>query len=222
MKKSADLPPPPDDYYLEIESHFAQRRETPFTFSARDWALIREWKESGIPLSIVVEAIDSCFDKRQEASRRRTISSLSYCRHAVKELWDERRELQIGAEGTVPELAPSSGVEALASSLEQSAQESSEPKVRDRIAQAAERVSALTSRSVPEIENELIEIEEKLYEDLERLLPSEIRQGIDERLARSLRDVEFRDEATRARTRHANLRRIVRSELGLPRLSLFG
>ncbi|MBW3671756.1 MAG: hypothetical protein KY432_08815 [Acidobacteria bacterium] len=222
MTKSADLPPPPDDYYLEIESHFARRRGTPFVFSARDWALIREWKESGVPLSIVVEAIDSCFDKRQESSRRRTISSLSYCRHAVTELWDERRELQIGAGGTVPELAPSAGVESLASALEQSARDSGESRVRERIAAAAERISSLRSRSVPEIETELIEIEEKLYEDLERLLPERLRRAIEQRLEKSMRDVEFRDELTRARTRDANLRRIVRGELGLPRLSLFG
>lgn len=222
MTKSADLPPPPDDYYLEIESHFAHRRGTPFVFSARDWTLIRQWKDSGIPLSIVIEAIDSCFDKREESSRRRTISSLSYCRHAVKELWEERRELQVGAEGTVPESSPAEGVQALARALEESAGEIRHEPVRDRIAEVARRVADLTTRTVPEIENELIEIEERLYEDLETLLPAALRTAIEERVEKSLRDVEFRDDATRTRTRQASLRRIVRGELGLPRLSLFG
>ena len=222
MTKSADLPPPPDDYYLEIESHFAHRRGTPFVFSARDWTLIRQWKDSGVPLSIVIEAIDSCFDRQKESPRRRTISSLSYCRHAVKELWDERRELQVGAEGTVPESSPAAGVQALASLLEERAREVSHEAVRDRIAEAARRVASLTTRTVPEIENELIEIEERLYADLETLVPPELRTSIEARVEKSLRDVEFRDDATRNRTRQANLRRIVRGELGLPRLSLFG
>ncbi len=222
MTKSADLPPPPDDYYLEIESHFSDRRGTPFIFSARDWALIREWKESGIPLSIVIEAIDSCFDKRAETARRRTISSLSYCRHAVKDLWAERRELQVGAEGSVPEQAPAAGLEALASAIEQSAREASDTSVGDRLAKAAAAVGGMRGKSVPEIENALIEIEEKLYEDLDVLLPPETRQSIDEKLARSLSEAEFRDDATRERTRQANLRRILRRELALPRLSLFG
>lgn len=222
MTKSADLPPPPDDYYLEIESHFASRRGTPFVFSARDWTLIRQWKESGIPLSIVIEAIDSCFDKREDSPRKRTISSLSYCRHAVKELWDERRELQIGAEKSVPELAPAAGLHELASVLEQRASEIEFERARECILSTAATVAALRSRTVPEIETALIEIEETLYAELEGLLPDSTRQAISERVETSIRDVEFRDEATRSRTRAANLRRILRNELGLPRLSLFG
>src|SRR5436853_5501972 len=93
--------PAADDYFLEIESHFAMRRGTPFILSAKDWALMKTWAEGGIPLPVVIEAIDTVFEKAAE--RKKIVNSLSYCRHAVKELWSERKELQVGASGTVPE-----------------------------------------------------------------------------------------------------------------------
>ena len=222
MTRSADLPPPPDEYFLEIESHFAARRGTPAIFSARDWALVREWKESGVPLSIVIEAIDRCFDQRAETPRRRTISSLAYCRHAVNELWDERRDLQVGADATVPELSAGESLESLAGELRDRAAAMEDETLRVRIERAADEVARLDEKSVPEIENALIAIEEKLYEDLTELVSGKVRESIDEKLSRSLLDVRFRDAETRSRTLEANRRRILRTEIGLPRLSLFG
>ena len=222
MSKSADLPPPPDDYFLEIESHFADRRGTPSVFSARDWALIRDWKEAGIPLSVVIEAIDQCFDKREESPRKRTISSLAYCRHAVRELWDERKDLQVGAEGTVPELSAPEGVAGLAKRLRARATELRPEALSKRLEEAANEVESLEKRSVPEIETALIEIEERLYGEVEGLLSEQSKTSIEKKLESSLSGVDFRDEETRARTLDANRRRILRAELGLPRLSLFG
>ena len=84
---------PDDDYFLEIEAHFAQRRGTPFILSAKDWALMRKWADESIPLPVVIEAIDGVFEKNETSGRRKIISSLSYCRHAVKEWrWERRAE----------------------------------------------------------------------------------------------------------------------------------
>ena len=91
------------EYFTEIESHFAMRRGTPFILNAKDWALMKSWSDEGIPLPVVIEAIDSVFDKNEEKGNKKTINALSYCKHAVKELWQERKELQIGAEGVTPE-----------------------------------------------------------------------------------------------------------------------
>src|ERR671935_1782558 len=93
MKNCSISRMPSEDYYLEIEAHFAHRRQTPFILSAKDWALMRKWHDEGIPLPVVIEAIDSVFEKNETSGRRKVISSLSYCRHAVKEMWNERREL---------------------------------------------------------------------------------------------------------------------------------
>src|SRR5215813_11999711 len=82
------------------------RRGTPFILSAKDWALMKKWHGEGVPLPVVIEAIDSVFEKNETSGRKKVISSLSYCKHAVKELWDERKELSVGEEGTTPEVAP--------------------------------------------------------------------------------------------------------------------
>src|SRR2546423_12146646 len=109
-----------DDYFLEVEAHFAHLRNTPFILSAKDWALMQRWRDEGIPLSIVIEAIDSVFEKNETSGRRKVISSLSYCRHAVKELWDERRNLYVGGSEQTPESAPAAVLEDLARRLETS------------------------------------------------------------------------------------------------------
>lgn len=218
MTKSADLPPPPDEYFLEIEAHFAARRGTQFLFSAKDWALIRKWKEEGIPLAIVLEAIDSCFEKRQKSGRKRVVSSLSYCRHAVQEIWDERRDLHVGTEQPMPEVSPEKRVAEL--SIEVDAVADADARVMGRIRKAAAEIRELEGKTVPQIEEALITIEEVLLEDLYQLLPAERRGAVEQKLERSIEGARFRDEQTADRTRRANLRRILRSELGLPRLTL--
>jgi len=189
-----------DEYFLEIEAHFAFRRQTPFILSAKDWVLMQRWRAEGIPLPIVIEAIDTVFDKNETSGRRRVISSLSYCRHAVKELWDARRDLYVGGSETTPEASPEARLEELAQRLE-------EP--------FASRVRDLASeRSVPRIEERLMEIERELIESL--ATPQDI-----EALRLEV-DVSKLDPKIRARTEEANLRRRIREKFNLPRLTLFG
>jgi hypothetical protein len=188
------------DYFLEIEAHFAQRRGTPFVLNAKDWVLMKSWSDDGIPLPVVIEAIDSVFDK-QEAKKRK-VNGLSYCKHAVKELWDERRELLIGGQENSPEEEVVPRLAALAEVLQPVAPE------------FAVRVRELVSeKSVPRIEERLMELEHEL---IESLLPQaeELRTE-----ARAL--TSGADEKTRARTEEAHLRRLVRERFALPRLTLF-
>ncbi|MEO8216312.1 MAG: hypothetical protein ABI718_04445 [Acidobacteriota bacterium] len=217
-----DRPPEPgDDFFLEIESHFAFRRGTPFVLSAKDWALMKSWQDDGVPLPVVLEAIDQCFDKRQETSRRRTISSLSYCRHAVAELWDERRDLHIGGSETVPEESSAERLEALALDLEQSQPGSA--TLHARLGKAALAVRELTKgRSVPRMEQELIDIERELLQDLLVLLPPTEGEQLQNEVGRILSGFVNLDETTIQKTREANLYRLLRKRLGIPRLSLFG
>jgi len=190
----------PEDYFTEIESHFARRRGTPFILNAKDWALMKSWSDEGIPLSVVIEAIDSVFDKQEAKGKK--VNGLGYCRHAVKEMWDERRELQVGGDTASPEEDVGPRLDALASAIEPV-----EPAF-------AERVRGLASeKSVPRIEEKLIELEEELIEFLVPRAPA-LRDE-----AKSL--AVGADEKTRARTEAAHLRRLVREQFGLPRLTLF-
>lgn len=199
-----------DDYFLEIEGHFAVRRGTPFILSAKDWVLMKKWREDGVPLPIVIEAIDSVFEKNETSGRRKVISSLSYCRHAVKELWSERQDLYTGAAGAIPESEPRALLDDLATRIAAIA----------IAAPFADRIRALASeKSVPAIENGLLALEGELIESIVAAAPGEIaaiRAEVADSLARSPVD-----EKSRARTEEANLRRLIRERFGLPRLTLF-
>ena len=195
-------------YFEDIEAHFAARRGTPFILSAKDWVLMKSWHDEGVPLPVVIEAIDSVFEKNETSGRQKKINSLSYCRHAVKELWKERKEMLVGAAGETPEAAPGPLLDALALQLE------GVPAV----AAFAPRVRELAGeKSVPRIEEKLMELEREL---LDAVIAAEDVAAIRAEIAASLAGAKL-DDKTRARTEEANLRRLVRERFGLPRLTLF-
>ena len=219
----AESSPEQDDYFLEIESHFAEQRGTPFVFSSRDWALMKAWKDEGIPLSIVIEAMDDCFEKRSKAPRKRVISSLSYCRHAVAEMWDERKNLHVGDGDSMPETQALTRLTELVETLRLAAAALGESPMGDHVLIAAERIRTIRpDDSTRRIEEMLIEIEEQLITATENAFPAAKLRAIQEELSRQLADFQFPDDETRERTRKANLRRRLREELSIPRLSLFG
>jgi len=189
------------DYFAEIESHFASKRGTTFVLNAKDWALMKEWHEAGVPLPVVIEAIDTVFEKAAE--RKKVVNSIHYCKHAVKELWDERRELTVGEGSSTPEASSSEALEALAAQLPAPF----DARVRELAAE----------KSVPRIEEKLIELERELIETLLASLSEEERAAIRSAVALP----SGVDEKTRARTEEANLRRAVRERFELPRLTLF-
>lgn len=201
------------DYYLEIESHFAARRGTPFILNAKDWALMKKWFEDGIPLSVVIEAIDSVFEKNEASGRRKVISSLSYCRHAVKETWQDRQDLYAGSGESGPEENVSGLLEALAGDVERSETPS---EIAGGI--AGEVRSLVREKSVPKIEEKLIDIERDLMDRILASLPASERDAIVKPITAIVADL---DDKTRQRTYEANLRRAVRERFVLPRLTLF-
>jgi len=203
-----DAPLP--DYFLEIEGHFALRRGTPFILSAKDWSLMKGWAEAGIPLPVVIEAIDLVFERNETSGRKKVISSLSYCRHAIKELWEDRKAMADGAGEAMPEEAPQELLTALAAAVEHVS------------AAKAEAIRGLISeKSVPKIEQRLIEVESELMEELVASLPPSEAEALRAQATQAVGDTSRLDAATRARTEDANLRRIVRERFGVPRLSLF-
>jgi hypothetical protein len=76
------------NYFTEIEEHFCRMRGTGFfLLSPLDWALIEQWKNSGMPLEAVLRGISVAFEKwrRRPARARQAINSLAYCAPAVLE-----------------------------------------------------------------------------------------------------------------------------------------
>ncbi len=89
-------PEEPDGYFRAIEDAFNRRRGAPLLLAPRDWALIGEWQRAGIPLRVVLQGIENCFDAyARRAPTARRINSLSYCRQEVLGL----HEIYLGLRG---------------------------------------------------------------------------------------------------------------------------
>lgn len=200
------------EYYQEIEAHFAAKRGTPFVVSPTDWELMKTWAAEGIPLSVVIEAIDSVFEKN---AGKKTINGLKYCRHAVKDLWKERKELQVGAHDASPEADVEPLLDALSADL---ASSTAPPAVLDDFAQRIRELAR--ERSVPKVEEKLIELEEQMIDAIFAASSADDVAAIRTEITRALGGTKL-DEKTRARTEEANRRRIVRERFALPRLTLF-
>ena len=197
-----------DEYFQEIESRFIARRGTPFVLNPKDYALMKDWHQAGIPLAIVIEAVDAVFDRYDKEDRK--VNGLSFCKDAVRKLWRERRDLQVGAASVTPEEVPAALLDALAARLEESPHETVRAwggRVRDLAHEG----------SVPRIEERLMEMEEEM---IGAVLSSSADADALRAEAASI-DVSKLDEKTRARTIEANLRRLVRDRYGLPRLTMF-
>jgi hypothetical protein len=93
------------NYFTEIEETFVRRRGKNLLLSPLDWAMIDGWQERGIPLHVVIRAIESVFDAfDKKPAQPRAIKSLFYCREEV-----EARFVEWSASQTGKSQAPGNG-----------------------------------------------------------------------------------------------------------------
>lgn len=89
------------NYFTEIEDEFVRRRGRHLIVSPLDWALMEVWKERGIPLNIVLRAINNTFDAWEKKDHHgRKINSLIYCRQEVESCHQQYLEAHVGAGDT--------------------------------------------------------------------------------------------------------------------------
>ena len=84
------------NYFTEVEEHFARKRGKNLLVSPLDWCLIELWRDSGIPLHIVLRGIERSFESAQKRPGRPP-NSLFYCHQAILEAFDEYNQAMIGA-----------------------------------------------------------------------------------------------------------------------------
>jgi hypothetical protein len=85
------------NYFTEVEEEFVRRRGKPLLVSPLDWALIESWKNAGIPLHIVLRAINRSFDAYDARPRKyRKVNSIFYCQQEVEASFAEYRLAQVG------------------------------------------------------------------------------------------------------------------------------
>ena len=86
------------NYFTEVEEEFVRRRGKPLLISPMDWALVESWKSAGIPLHLVLRAINEAFDAYDARPNKfRKVNSVFYCQQAVESAFAEYRQTRVGA-----------------------------------------------------------------------------------------------------------------------------
>jgi len=209
-------------FYEAAEAAFIRRRGTPFLLSPTDFALLKQWRALGVPLSAVEAGIDDAFTRREERSAVGRVNSLSYCRDAVLEAWERLAETARGR-GTrdAGELDPRAALEELSRRLEEARR--SRPDLEPPLDSALKSLARLgrSPKRAEEIEASLARLDRRLAGELYAAFPEAERDELDRHVAKLLSGAGDRmDPTTAEKTRRALARRAVRERLGLPRLSL--
>jgi hypothetical protein len=214
------------NYFTEIEEHFQRARGTGlFLLSPLDWALLENWKASGIPLEAVLKGIDDAFEKwHGRKSKRTLVNSLAYCAQAVLEA-AQRLPSRAGLESKTGDAPFQIGE--IRAHLEKAAAafgESPEPGVRD-VASSLETLSSEADHYVhdlEQLERRLVAMEDKVIAVLRASETANELLSAREALDRELRPYRGRMTADQlAMLEHRYLDSAVLERAKLPRLSLF-
>jgi len=209
-------------YYAAGEAAFIRRRGTPFLLSPKDFALLKQWRELGVPIEAVERGIDDAFTRREDRGATGRINSLAYCNDAVLAAWERRAEIGVGrGTGREDGVDARAALAALAQRL--AALAARRPDLLEPIDAARRSLERLAkgSKAPGEVEESLARLDRKLASALFDALPAGERSEIDRRIEAQLEALRFRmDEETARRTGRALARRLLRERLDLPRLTL--
>ena len=237
-------------YATRIEDAFIAERGTPFLVSAKDWSLIRGWREAGVPADTVVRAVREAFERRRARGQAGKISSLAYCADAVAERWEMERRGLVGKEDASrprPRTRPRSAKSSRRSPQRFARREKREE--RDLLRKEKERDPSATSGGeapgldlevlrrglnraaaqieeispdlpFEEIEHKLSSIEASLVRAGLKAMNSSFQALVEERVASALGDVSGLSPHVVERMRKALTRREVRALAGFPPLTL--
>ncbi len=237
------------NYFTEVEEEFVRRRGKSLLVSPMDWALIESWKNAGIPLHIVLRAINRAFDAYDARPRRyRLVNSVFYCQQEVESTFAEYRLAQVGGKATenieTDKRAERETVSAFPRSVlleffarsdaellvaEQSAETADRGQIRDSIERArarlreiAEEVKISVSPDAEFIERDLDLIDRVILESLRQAAGQEGLRALGEEAESLLKSYRRKmDRAVYEQTITNFIARRLREMNQVPRLSLF-
>lgn len=219
------------NYFTEIEEAFVRRRGRNLLLSPLDWSLIEGWQEQGVPLHIVLRAIESVFDglEKKHGAQLRSIKSISYCKEEIEVQYVEwlqsrtgsAEEVLVKEEGTLTGPGVSEHITQVIVALEGSVNEN----LREDLHRACARLEELRANMADDFERV-----EKVLTDIENFIDRALLTKSDKA---HLNDLEkeiaghiagYRagmGEETYKRTLDLMLLKRLREEEGVPPLSLF-
>ena len=231
--------PDPDDYYRTIEEEFNRWRGAPIILSPRDWSLIGEWRETGVPLRIALQGIANVFEAfARRPSTARRINSLSYCRQEVLALHELYLGLRGAAAGRPEGTVPVDTVGVVLRHLGRLARRVREAMAHCSMTRLDPLVGVLAgvaaelkrirrdvrtgATETGDLERMLREFDDRILATARRALPAETVRTLEETCDQQLGGQADRmSPEAYARTRQALFAHMLRRQCALPRLTLF-
>ncbi len=204
----SDIPAEEANYYHAIETYFGRKGGYPWIIRGKDWLLVRQWYEDGIPLDVIAQAIDEYFDRYGQESVPRF---LGYVENFVKKHWRLYRMHTLGRLTT--NLWPRLTVERLLQWWEhwerQMARAAERARERSwtRVAAVLEKRRASLQRmrrrdiaSAETVTPELLETLETRLENFQKKLRRELRKALPEQVLTELHTQVQEEFARRLRS----------------------
>jgi len=221
------------NYFTEVEEYFVRKRGKNLLVSPMDWCLIELWRDSGIPLHIVLRGIERSFESTQ-SRQKRSPNTLFYCHPAILEAFDEYNQAMIGAstesreEETTSQGDPSQ-VEAvlnflqeLESALKAHPHELSQ-RSRERVTVLRSEVSSALFIDYRELDRDLAQIGLALSESLQKEMGAEKAKELQSEVKREMKIYRKRlSKEMYQRLEKNYLDRKILAIHGLPEFSLLG
>lgn len=202
-------------YYRAVEDHFCRLRGTPFLFSPKDFAYLRQWWEQGIPLSAVLVGLGEVFARRREKGLD-PVSSLAYCRHAVARHAKRLAQARLGERGRAV-VSAVAALESLEVAVKKAQEGAPSPRLKEVIATCLATLKVLPKDLPPATLSEMLaQVEGQTLRSALDALEAQERETLE---AAVKRDLPPGQELT-GRALEVALLRALRDYLGLPRLEL--
>ena len=216
------------NYFTEIEETFIRRRGRNLFLSPIDWALMETWQEKGIPLHIVIRAIEQVFDNFEKNPSPRSIKGLMFCREEVEAQYDEWSKAQAGKSDQSENTDDHHSIEFICEhigGLVESLRKIDQPELAEDLERACTRLGELGNNLNSDhelLDKSLSDVEHLLDEALLKKSDRETFKSIESEIAAQLRPYKgtMDKEAYESTLRLMLLKRL-REEFGVPRLSLF-
>ncbi len=222
------------EYFRKIERKFVQLRGGPLLISPKDWALMVEWSNQGIPAVVIIEALEEGFENAAfRGASKKSINSLHYFKRIVEEHWNSFQKRKIGK----PEKeSPHTGfakikeyLEDLSQCLDERSQAfSSQTTLSKILEEASQKIRSLEDKSsdapeaVESVEEELSFIDDEIGKSL---LEHSDKETIDALLHDAENELfsmgHYMKEEHYSDIKERFLLKKLRKKYGIPRVSLF-
>ena len=216
------------NYFTEIEDAFIRRRGRHLLLSPLDWALMEGWQERGVPLHVVLRAIETVFDGfEKQPNQNRSIKSLFYCREEVEAQFAEWSAAQVGAHEDGPgeqQFSRDAVVDHIRKAAD-SLRSNPDSHLREDLDRAAARLDELVANLGDDFEY----VDRTLY-DIESFLDRALIQNTEKEHLKRLKKAvagqlklykSAMDADAYKSTFELMLLKCLREDMGIPRLGLF-